>query len=87
MSLFFYTRSCCPLCDRLERLVAPSLAAAGLAYEKKLIDDDATLRNRFGHRVPVLTHGQDVLLEGRPESEQVKGVLAAFIRTKGQACR
>jgi len=67
--------------------VAPPLAAAGLAYEKKLVDDDVTLRHRFGHRVPVLAHGQDILLEGRPESEQVKRAVAAFIRTKGQACR
>lgn len=52
MSLIFYSRSNCPLCDHAEAL----LDTAGLAsqVEHVDIDTDLALIRRYGDRVPVV---------------------------------
>ena len=70
--LRFYTKDDCPLCDRLERMVTPLLAAHGMTFEKESIKNSPDLQRRYGLRIPVLTLGDQVVLEGRPSEGQVR---------------
>ncbi len=83
MSLHFYTRPNCPLCDRLERMVAAPLADAGIVYVKRQVDDDDAWRRRYGDRIPVLTADDDVVLEGRPTPEAVARALTRLTGAPG----
>ena len=68
--LRFYTKDHCPLCDRLDRMVTPLLAAHGITFEKESIKNSPDLQRRYGLRIPVLTF--QVVLEGRPSEGQVR---------------
>jgi hypothetical protein len=58
-----YTRSDCGLC---EEFIA-GLAALGIAFDIRDVDDDPLMRRRFGLKVPVLTCGGSVVCHGRLE--------------------
>jgi len=86
VSLRFYTRANCPLCDRMERMVAPLLAARGLSYEKKMVDGDPAWQRRYGQRIPVLAEGDNVVLEGRPGAEEVAELIHRLTCREGNQC-
>ncbi len=71
MELVFYTRGHCPLCDRLELMLAPRLKRAGAVLVKRNVDDDPDWEGQFGRRIPVLMLDDEVLMEGRPSEAQV----------------
>lgn len=64
MTLRFYTRDGCCLCESAEE----ALRRAGVAFERLGIKGDAGLIARYGHRVPVLVEAtaavETVLHEG-----------------------
>jgi Glutaredoxin-like domain (DUF836) len=88
ISIAFYTRADCPLCDRLEAMLRPHLRwmrnLAEVRFEKRDIFDDKAWREAFQCRIPVLTRGDDVLLEGRPEAADVTRAMGPLLREAGQ---
>jgi len=52
MTLKFYTRAQCSLCDKAEALLAEG--GFGKAYEKVDIESDVELLERYGDKIPVL---------------------------------
>lgn len=78
--LTFYTKAHCPLCERLALLVDPHLR--GLAREHGVrwtecdITTDEAWLARYGERVPVLVCDGRVILEGRPDSDEVAVAIA-----------
>lgn len=79
LELILYSRPDCYLCDRLERLIEPHLDRlrqdASVTLTKRCVTDDPGWQERYGLRIPVLTCGQRVLVEGRPEPDQVARAL------------
>ena len=82
--LFFYTRADCPLCDRLEELLQPHLRwlreRTEVLFEPRDIFDNPAWREAYQYRIPVLTRGDDVLLEGRPEADEVARAMGPLLR-------
>ena len=74
--LVVYVRAACPLCDRLERMMQPTIEQAGHHLTKFDIDEDQQLHDLYTARVPVLTHHGQVILEGRPQADQLEAALA-----------
>ena len=72
--LTLYTRAGCHLCEQIEDLVATHAASCRLVD----VDADTAVRENFGLRVPVLTCGEAVLLEGRIEERELLAVLKSL---------
>lgn len=76
--LLFYTRSHCGLCDRLKAMIDAILADDGrddLRLVAIDIDADPGLIEQFRFRVPVVMHDDAVILEGRPDEQEVRHAL------------
>lgn len=67
MQLILYGHDACPLCDRLEALVAPY----GHPIEKRNIKDNRDWLRAYRYRIPVLVCGDRVILEGNPSEDEV----------------
>jgi hypothetical protein len=82
ITLTFYSRPGCCLCDELEAAIAPGLArlgkTRGVTVIKHSIDGDESLEALYGERVPVLVCAGDVLLEGRPTAAEIAAALAGL---------
>lgn len=79
--LILYTRRGCGLCDRLRALIEQILEdedRTDLRIVDRDIESDPDLRDRFGERIPVVTHGGQVLLEGRPDAPRIREALSAI---------
>lgn len=61
MTLKLYTRRGCGLCEEAEEMLAEMLSEIDLID----VDKDPAAARLYGLRVPVLTRGDDVLIEGR----------------------
>ena len=81
-SLVLYGTTACTLCDRLEQMVRPHLEARGLHLTKRDISTNPAWRQTFGHRIPVLVRDGQVLLEGRPEEDEIR---ALFTRSESRS--
>lgn len=82
-SLFIYTRPGCHLCDDLlTRWVAAcdrqGLPGANALPAKRDITGNPSWLAIYRDRIPVLTWGGQVLLEGRPTNQQVEEAVALF---------
>jgi hypothetical protein len=79
--LLFYTRSNCGLCDRLEAMIAAVIDDDGRSDLNLVvidIDGDPGLIEQFRFRVPVVMHEDAVLLEGKPDEQEVRQALEAI---------
>ena len=79
--LVFYTRSNCSLCNRLEAMIAAVIDDDGRSDLRLIvidIDDDPGLIEQFRFRVPVVMHEDAVLLEGKPDEQEVRQALEAI---------
>ena len=79
--LLFYTRSRCGLCDRLKAMVAAIIDDDGrddLRLVAIDIDGDPGLIEQFRFRVPVVVYKGAVILEGRPEEQEVRQAMGAI---------
>ena len=78
MRLVVYSRDGCGLCAELIEELAPLLAGQGLEFTVADVDRDATLKRRYGLRVPVLTLDGEWLCNGRLDRAALeRGLLAA----------
>ncbi len=82
VQLILYGKADCHLCDRLAELVAGHLdelrrrsPGGDATVIKRDISDNPTWAQRYRNRIPVLTVGDDVILEGRPEPDEVARAL------------
>ncbi len=78
--LYFYTRRHCGLCDRLKGMIDAVIEHDGRDDLKLIvidIDGDPGLMEQFCFRVPVVVHEDAVLLEGRPDEQEVRQALAS----------
>lgn len=76
--LLFYTRSHCGLCDRLKAMISTLIDNDGrddLRLVAIDIDGDLGLLEQFRFRVPVVMHDDSVILEGRPDEQEVRQAL------------
>jgi len=65
-SVRFLTRQDCHLCGEALRILEKETTRLGLSMIEVDVDEDATLRERYGTRIPVvLGPGDIVLAEGR----------------------
>lgn len=80
VNLEMYVRAACPLCDRLELMIYPYLKRISYQLTKHDIDEQQQFHDLYTDRVPVLTHGQQVILEGRPQATQVEEAMARLER-------
>lgn len=79
--LHFYTKRNCGLCDRLWAMISAVIEADGrddLSLIIIDIDGDPGLIEQFRFRVPVVMHEDAVLLEGRPDEQEVRQALRAI---------
>ncbi len=72
--LILYTRAGCHLCEQAEDLLALHAPSCELID----VDADEGARGLYGLRVPVLTHGGRVLLEGRIGERELITALASL---------
>jgi hypothetical protein len=79
MDLILYSHAGCCLCDRLEEMLAPHLAAlrrrGGVNLFKRDIADDPAWHALYHERIPVLVAGEEVILEGRPEEDEIAAAM------------
>ncbi len=76
MNLTFYTKPDCLLCDRLERMMGPQVAQMKAVVTKRDITHDTGWTALYGQRIPVVTVGDRVILEGRPPQKDVDAALS-----------
>jgi glutaredoxin len=72
LSLIFYTKSGCPLCEKARAM----LERNGLAPEVRDILEDPALYARYRYRVPVLAEDGRDLMEGVFDPEAVRRLAA-----------
>ncbi len=78
--LVLYTRSNCGLCDRLKSMISTIIDDDGrddLRLVEVDIDSDPGLIEQFRYRVPVVMHEDAVILEGKPDEQEVRQALEA----------
>lgn len=75
--LILYGHADCSLCDRLEAIIHPLIADTDVTLVKRDITTDREWLRAYRDRIPVLTDAAGhVLVEGRPEPEDVAAALA-----------
>lgn len=83
MQLVLYGKPDCLLCDRLEAMLGPHLHTLGPAATliKRDINDDSSWYESYWDRIPVLMHGDRVLLEGRPTQKDVDSAFVEILES------
>ncbi len=71
-----YSRPGCGLCEELLAELAALPAARGIAVDVVDVDSDAAARMRFGHKIPVLLLGGELVCHGRLDAAEVHKALA-----------
>ncbi len=63
MSLKFilFSRSNCPLCEAMEEELRPFVAKYNITVNRQYIDNEITLQELYGDKVPVLTLNNEIL--------------------------
>jgi len=70
-----YSRRQCHLCDQMLAELRPLLSGHDVGLEVVDVDADDGLRNRFGHKVPVLVAEDEELCHFRLIPERVRRLL------------
>jgi predicted thioredoxin/glutaredoxin len=71
-----YSRVGCALCEEMLEALAALPAARGVAVVVSDIDGDPTLRERYGHKIPVLLLAGELVCHGRLDPDEVHKALA-----------
>jgi glutaredoxin len=71
-----YSRAGCGLCEEMLEELAAFPAAQGIAVQVTDVDRDPALRERYGHKVPVLMLAGDLVCHGRLDPDEVHKALA-----------
>jgi thiol-disulfide isomerase/thioredoxin len=73
--LRFYTRPDCSLCDRVYPTLQRLEREGVITIESVNIEEDVTLSERYGTRIPVLEFPNGQLLEGRISEFRIRRLL------------
>jgi hypothetical protein len=76
LKFLLYSRPGCGLCEEMLAELAALPCAAGIPVELIDVDTDAAARVRFGHKIPVLWFGGELVCQGRLEPAEVQKALA-----------
>jgi hypothetical protein len=71
-----YSRPGCSLCEEMLEELAALPAARGIAVQVTDVDRDPALRERYGHKIPVLLLAGELVCHGRLDAEEVHKALA-----------
>jgi hypothetical protein len=73
-----YSRPDCGLCEEMLRELQALPEVAGLTIDVVDVDRDAGTRQRYGHKIPVLLLGGELVCHGRLDAEEVFKALAVL---------
>ena len=76
LSFTMYSRPGCSLCEEMLEELAALPAAQGIAVQVTDVDRDPALRERYGHKIPVLLLAGELVCHGRLDPEEVHKALA-----------
>jgi hypothetical protein len=76
MGFVLYSRSGCGLCEELMAELALVPAAAAYPLQIIDVDRDPAARVRYGHKIPVLLFGGELVCHGRLDREELAKALA-----------
>ena len=76
LSFTMYSRPGCSLCEEMLEELAALPAAQGIAVQVTDVDRDPALRERYGHKIPVLLLAGELVCHGRLDAEEVHKALA-----------
>jgi glutaredoxin-like protein DUF836 len=76
MRFTLYSRAGCGLCEEMLAELGQLPAARGYPVDLIDVDLDAADRQRYGHKVPVLKFGGELVCHGRLDAEEVLKALA-----------
>jgi hypothetical protein len=71
-----YSRPGCGLCEEMREELAALPAAQGIAVQVTDVDRDPALRERYGHKIPVLMLAGELVCHGRLDIDEVHKALA-----------
>jgi hypothetical protein len=74
-----YSRPGCGLCEEMLAELQALPAARGVPVALADVDADPLTRVRYGHKIPVLLLGGELVCHGRLDHEEVHKALAAFV--------
>jgi hypothetical protein len=66
-----YSRPGCALCDDMLAELTQMPAARGYPIEVRDVDADPATRMRYGHKIPVLLLGGELVCHGRLDREEL----------------
>jgi hypothetical protein len=76
MRFVLYSRPGCGLCEELLTELSHVPAAEGYPVEVIDVDRDTAARVRYGHKIPVLLFGGELVCHGRLDREELAKALA-----------
>jgi glutaredoxin len=76
MRFVLYSRPGCGLCEELQAELSRIPAAQSYPIEVVDVDHDAAARARYGHKIPVLLFGGELVCHGRLDREELAKALA-----------
>jgi hypothetical protein len=76
MRFVLYSRPGCGLCEELLAELSHVPAAEGYPLEVIDVDRDMAARVRYGHKIPVLLFGGELVCHGRLDREELAKALA-----------
>jgi glutaredoxin len=80
LRFLLYSRAGCGLCEEMLAELAALPAAAGVAVDLVDVDRDAAARVRYGHKIPVLFFGGELVCHGRLDLGEVHKALTGHRR-------
>ena len=76
LRFLLYSRPGCGLCDEMLNELAELPAAHGIDVEVIDVDANSATQARYGHKIPVLMLGGDLVCHGRLDPEEVYKAIA-----------
>jgi hypothetical protein len=71
-----YSRPGCGLCEEMLAELCAMPAARGIEVRVSDVDADPALRERYGHKIPVLMLAGELICHGRLDPDEVHKALA-----------
>ena len=71
-----YSRPGCGLCEEMLEALAALPAAQGIAVQVTDVDRDPALRERYGHKIPVLLLAGELVCHGHLDPDELHKALA-----------
>jgi hypothetical protein len=76
LRFLLYSRPDCGLCEEMLTELAALPVARGVPVDVVDVDDDPTVRVRYGHKIPVLLFAGELVCHGHLDAEEVHKALA-----------